>query len=158
MIFLSLACTYTRTRVESVANTDKTIYRIDGTDEFTVDYQGQQTQVRNVTIVPHSRTKTFFFGDYIFKAILNRPFSVDGMKQYLWVFANNIGLPIYKESSTLSLNPLSLTAVDIEKYDLTAFSVALSDFEIETTNFNLIWIHFLIGGLVYILFSKKRKA
>lgn len=133
---------------------DITTYRIDGTDEFTVDYQGTPTQVRNVTIVPNSRIRTAI-GDYIH--MYDRVTSVDGMKQYLWVFANDIGLPIYKETSTLSLSPLVLDSVNIEKYDLTTFNIVLSDFtpSIETTNVS-IWLLSLMMA-TYIMFYIKKK-
>ncbi len=132
---------------------DVTTYRIDGSNEWISNYKGTDTAVKNVTIDPHERTITFLYYDYGIGAY-DIPFSVDGMKQYLWVFANDIGLPIYKETTTLSLSPLALTSLNIEKYDLTAFSVALSNFEFTRRTS---WALFSILGLFAFYFIRRRR-
>lgn len=130
---------------------DITTYRIDGTDEFVRDYQGTPTTLRNVTIVPHDKTRTFMCAE--FKLNIERPFPVTGMTQYLWVFANDIGLPIYKETSTVQATPMKLALTDVEGYDLTAFAIALSNFVPIETNWFFLGV---IGAILFLILKRRR--
>ena len=80
------------------------------------------------------------------------------MERYLWVFANDIGLPIYKQTSYVqelsSLNiKLALTDKD---YTLTEHNIVLSTW-ISQTKPTTVFLVFSIIGLGTITILKRKK-
>jgi len=140
---------------------DTTTYRIDGTDEWETIYKATPTLVRNVTVVPTERNFYSWGGDFTIEG--NK--SVVGMKQYLWVFANDIGIPIYKQITYVQPISAMKLAVFGETYDLADHSILLSTWSeeeptttepTETTSLQLSILSLMMVTYVFFYIKKKR--
>lgn len=111
---------------------DDIVYRIDGTDEYTTNYKGTETTVRNLTIEPKEHYFSVSGGTYPF-GFWRRPISIIGLEYQEWVFAKDIGLPISYVIYEVESSGFTFQKTALEKYFLSDFSIFFSDFEESST-------------------------